>query len=389
MPNPSNDLKPFQIDIPQQELDDLNRRLADARWPDELPEAGWDYGVSLDYLRDLADYWRKGYDWRKHERKLNELKQFITEIDGQTVHFAHVQSDTPNAVPLLLTHGWPSTFADYSELAGPLANPEAHGSPDAPAFHVVIPSLPGFGFSGPTKERGWDITRIAHAWTELMRRLGYERFMVHGGDTGSMVSPEIARIAPDSVIGVHLNASVSASVVDWNAENPTAGLSEEDVGRLYASAATWEERSGYATLQSTRPQTLAYALTDSPLGLLAWNLEWFVDYDPTRTEQTHIDWDAILTNITIYWLTRTSGSAARIYKEGGNAFYGGARTEHPTAIALFPGDTALRSLAEQQHNIVRWTEYERGGHFAALQAPDLLLQDIRQFTRELTYESTS
>jgi pimeloyl-ACP methyl ester carboxylesterase len=383
----NHDISPFRIAIPQADLDELARRLDTAWWPDELPHAGWDYGVALGYLRELAKYWRRGYDWREHERRLNALPQFTTEIDGQTVHFVHVRSPHPSATPIVLTHGWPSTVADLVGLVGPLTDPGTHGADSgthsAPAFEVVIPSLPGFGFSGPTRERGWGITRIARAWADLMRRLGYDRYLVQGGDFGSLVSSELARVAPQNVMGVHVNALVSASTVDWTSEDPTAGLTEEEVGKLYAGGAEWQERSGYATIQSTRPQTLAYALTDSPLCLLAWNLEWFVDYDPSHTTQVPIDRDAILTNVTIHWLTRTAGSAARLYKEAGDAFFGGAWTDVPTAVAVFPGDGTIRSLAERIHNVVRWTEYDRGGHFASLQAPDLLIEDIRAFRRKL------
>lgn len=376
-------ITPFRIDIPQDDLDDLARRLESARWPDELPDAGWDYGVAAGFLRELAEHWRTRYDWRAHERRLNALPQFSTEVDGQTVHFVHMRSPEPGAVPLLLTHGWPSTIADLVGLAGPLTDPSAHGAAGAPAFDVVVPSLPGFGFSGPTRERAWDITRIAGAWAELMRRLGYHRYLVQGGDFGSLVSSELARLAPENVLGLHVNALVSASTLDWSSEDPTAGLTEEEVTKVSAGAADWAERSGYATIQSTRPQTLAYALTDSPLGLLAWNLEWFVDYDPNRTTQTPVDRDAILTNVTIYWLTRTAGSSARLYKEAGDAFYGGDWTDVPTAVAVFPGDGTIRTLAERIHNVVRWTEFDRGGHFASLQAPDLLINDIRTFHNQL------
>ncbi len=285
-------IQPFQIDIPQADVDDLHRRLETARWPDELPDVGWEFGVAKGYLKDLADHWRTGYDWRAHEARLNALPQFTTEIDGQTIHFVHMRSPDPDAVPLLITHGWPSTFADFADLIGPLADP--HGAGDAPAFHVIVPSVPGFAFSGPTRERGWGTTaRVARAWAELMERLGYDRYVVQGGDFGSLVAPEVARVDPERVIGVHVNALVSAATLDWTSEDPTAGLPEEAIAQAYAANASWEERSGYATIQATRPQTLAYALTDSPLGLLAWNLEWFVDYDPARTVQVPVDRDAI------------------------------------------------------------------------------------------------
>jgi hypothetical protein len=202
-------IRPFRIEIPQCGVDDLARRLEESRWPDELPDVGWDYGVASAFLRELADHWRGEYDWRAHERRLNALPQFVTEIDGQTVHFVHQRSATPGSLPLLITHGWPSTFADFEEMIGPLNDPAGHGAVGGPAFDVIVPSLPGFGFSGPTRERGWGISRIARAWAELMRRLGYERYLVQGGDFGGLVSPEVGRVAPESVIGVHVNALVT------------------------------------------------------------------------------------------------------------------------------------------------------------------------------------
>lgn len=366
--------QPFRIDVPQSDLDELDDRLARTRWPDELPGVGWSYGVSRDYLTEMVEYWRTGYDWRVHEARLNAVPQFTTDIDGQTIHFLHAHSDRTQTVPLLLLHGWPSTVADFLPLLPFLTAPEA-----GPAFHVVAPSLPGFGFSGPTGEPGWDVTRVARAMAELMRRLGYTRYLVQGGDFGSLIGPEVGRVDTGHVVGVHANALVTLSTIDWRSLDPLAGLSENEKGVVSAAMAMWEQRSGYATIQSTRPQTLAYALTDSPVGLLAWDLEWFVDYDPTTSPLTPIDTDAVLTDVTITWLTRTAGSSARLYKEAGAAFAAQPNSGVPTAVANFPGDTAVRTLAERSHTIVRWTDYARGGHFASLQAPDLLAADIQVF----------
>jgi pimeloyl-ACP methyl ester carboxylesterase len=377
----SEDIRPFRIDIPQADLDELHRRLDATWWPDDLPGAGWDYGVDADHLRDLVRYWRHDFDWRAQERRLNALPQFTTGIDGQDIHLLHVRSPEPDAIPLVMTHGWPSTVADFLDVIGPLTDPRAHGAEGAPAFHVVAPSVPGFAFTGPTRERGWNLSRIARAWAELMRRLGYDRYVAQGGDFGSMLSPELGRVDREHVMGVHVNALVMA--VDWQSEDPTAGLTEEEIARVSAWDAEWAERSGYATVHSTRPHTIGYALTDSPVGMLAWNLEWFVDYDPTKSALVPVDRDAILTDATIFWLTRTSASAARLYKEAGDGFYGGERTDVPTAVAVFPGDITLRAVAERSNNVVRWTEYDRGGHFASLQAPDLLVDDIRAFTADL------
>jgi pimeloyl-ACP methyl ester carboxylesterase len=374
---------PFRIDVPQADLADLGDRLARTRWPDELPGVGWSYGVRRDHLAGLVEYWRTGYGWRAQEALLNQLPQFTVEIDGQHLHLLHVRSPEPDATPLVITHGWPSTVADFLPILGPLTDPRSHGGDPGDAFHVVAPSLPGFAFSGPTRERGWGVNRIARAWAELMGRLGYQRYGAQGGDFGSIVSAELGRVAPDQVIGVHLNALA-------NAATPTAPgdleqLSDPDREQALANQAWWYGRSGYATEMGTRPQTIAYALNDSPAGQLAWNLEWFVDYDPTRTRQAPVDRDAILTNVTIFWVTATAGSAARLYLETAAEAWGErpAPSPVPTAVANFPGDHAIRGLAELSNTVTRWQRYDRGGHFASLQAPDLLVSDIREFFRSL------
>lgn len=373
----------FTINVPQADLDDLHDRLGRTRWPDELPGVGWGYGVSKGYLTELVEYWRTGYDWRVHEARLNEIPQYTTEIDGERIHFLHVRSPEPEATPLVLTHGWPSTVADFLPIIGPLTDPAKYGGDPGDAFHVVAPSVPGFAFSGPTHQTGWGINRTARAWAELMSRLGYERFGAQGGDFGSVVSPELGRIAPERVIGVHVNALANAVTAFDPAE--LAKLSDADRERAHYNEMWWYGHSGYATQMSTRPQTLAYALNDSPAGQLAWNLEWFVDWDPTETGQTPIDRDAILTDVTAYWLTGTAGSAARIYREGGAEGWGmrPAPSPVPTSVVNFLGDRAVRGLADLSNTITRWTEYDSGGHFASLQAPDLLVDDIREFFRTL------
>ncbi|MCD2192759.1 epoxide hydrolase 1 [Actinomycetospora endophytica] len=359
------ELKPFTVDIPQARLDDLRRRLEDARLPDQPSGAGWGYGVTRGYLGELVRLWRDEFDWALVRDRLNAWPQVMTTIGGQPVHAVHARSSAPDAVPLLLLHGWPSTVADFLGVLPALTE----------RFHVVAPSLPGFGFSGPTLETGWDLDRHADTLLELMTRCGYERFVVQGGDWGGLIGPHVARRAPDRVAMVHVNALVTP--VDWTSGDPTAGLSAEDAARVFALGAAWRERQGYAAIQSSRPQTLAYALNDSPVGLLAWDLEWFVDYDPAATVQTPNDPTAILTDVTITWLTGTAGSSARLYKEGAAAFGGGLPSSGvPTAVACFPGDNTIRGLAERSHRIVRWTTYERGGHFASLQAPDLLAADL-------------
>jgi pimeloyl-ACP methyl ester carboxylesterase len=373
-------ISPYRIDIPQRALDDLRDRLGRTRWPDELPGAGWDLGVPLDYLKGLAEYWATAYDWRGQEAALNEFAQFTTVIDDQNVHFLHVRSPEPAALPLLITHGWPGSIAEFLDIISPLVDPAAHGGDPADAFHVIAPSIPGFGFSGPTHETGWNTVRVARAWTELMRRLGYERYGAQGGDTGALVSPELGRIDPEHLAGIHVNNLLTFP------SGQLDDLSDADQGRLKLMRRWQNEMSGYASIQSTRPQTLAYALTDSPVGQLAWIVEKFKEWTDPGAElpEDAVDRDRLLTDVSIYWLTATAGSSARLYYEGARSW--GQASEPsavPTGVAVFPMDTTIRSIAEAQHNIVHWTEFDRGGHFAAMEAPDLLMADVREFFRPL------
>ncbi|WTW92349.1 epoxide hydrolase [Streptomycetaceae bacterium NBC_01309] len=370
-------ITPFRIEIPQTDLDDLGARLAATRWPDELPGVGWGYGVPLDTVKDLAAYWADGYDWRRHEAELNAFPQFTTEIDGQNVHFLHVRSPEPDALPLLISHGWPGSFAEFRDIVGPLTDPAAHGGDPADAFHVVIPSLPGFAFSGPTRETGWGLKRTARAWAELMRRLGYARYGVQGGDLGAMIARDVAVADPGRVVGVHRNFLLTFPSGD---PAELEGLGEEDRARLKRLDG-FEAHSGYAVIQGTRPQTLAYGLLDSPAGQLAWNLEWFEHYGERVGK---LDRDAVLTHVALYWLTGTAGSAARIYLESGGESWGPPEPSSvPTGIAVFPeeGAPSVRALAERHDTIVHWTEFDRGGHFAAMEEPGLLVGDIAEFFR--------
>ncbi|WP_107657380.1 epoxide hydrolase family protein [Nocardia suismassiliense] len=371
-----NEIYPFRIAIPQRDLDDLAARLEATRWPDELPGVGWDYGVPIAYLRELADYWRTGYDWRAAEAELNGHPQFTTRIDGANVHFLHVRSPEPTAVPLILTHGWPGSIVEFMDLIAPLTDPRTHGADPRVAFHVVIPSLPGFGFSGPTTESAWDYRRVAAAWLELMTRLGYERFGAQGGDWGAGISRELGVMAPARLLGVHLNGS--PTIPSGEAE----GLDDLDAARLRGWHRHQQESSGYAAVQATRPQTLAYGLTDSPVGQLAWIVEKFKEWtDPTATSDSAVGRDRLLTNVMMYWLTGTAGSSSRLYKESTHS--GGAVTIStvPTGMAVFAHDITLpvRAFVEQTDNIVHWSEFAQGGHFPALEQPTRLTSDIRAF----------
>jgi epoxide hydrolase len=390
---PDEGVHPFRFDVPQGELDDLYERLDRTRWPDELPDVGWAYGVPRNYLKELVRYWRHEYDWRAAEARLNEWPQFTTTIDGASIHFAHIRSPEPDTTPLIITHGWPGSIAEFTRIASPLADPRSHGGDPADAFDLVLPHIPGFGLSGPTHETGWEYRRVAAAFAELMRRLGYTRYGTQGGDWGAAISRELGRTQPEQVIGVHLNLLPGAHA----AAEPTAQeLAPLDPAERERTLASWQrtqqwirDRQGYADIQSTRPQTLAYALTDSPVGQLAWIAEKFKEWtDSHDRPEDAVDRDHLLTNVMLYWLTGTAGSSARIYYERAHAHYRSAPPEPsatPTALAVFRHDNfiPLRHIAEQTNTIVRWTEYDRGGHFAAMEQPDLLVTNIREFFRQL------
>jgi pimeloyl-ACP methyl ester carboxylesterase len=377
-------VRPFRIAIPEEDIEDLRRRLAQPRWPDEVSGAGWSRGVPADYLKKLAEYWRGGYDWRKHEARLNELPQFTTAVDGQNLHFVHVRSPEPGALPLMLIHGWPGSFVEFLELIGPLSDPRAHGGDPRDAFDVVIPSIPGHGFSIPLSGPGWTLRRIAKAFTDLMRGLGYHRYGVQGGDVGAFEAPLMGRIEPERVIGVHVNALVTFPSGD-RAE--LAELSPMEQVRFARLQHFKSEMMGYVQIQGTRPQTLAYGLTDSPVGQLAWIVEKFKEWTDSAKAlpEDAVDIDRILTDVSVYWFTRTAGSSANLYYEtfhDPETWAPKPRGTVPTGVAVFKtADVAIRRLAERDHHVVQWSEFDRGGHFAALEAPDLLLADVRKFFR--------
>ena len=391
--SPDESVRPFTIAVPDSDLKDLHDRLDRTRWPDELPGVGWARGVPRGYLTELAQYWRHAYDWRAAEARLNQWPQFTTTVDGAEIHFLHVRSPEPDAVPLLMIHGWPGSIVEFEQVLGPLSDPRGHGADPAVAFDLVVPSLPGYGFSGPTREAGWEPRRIAAAFAELMRRLGYDRYGVQGGDWGSAIARELGRTRPDQVVGVHLNLIPGGAAETEPTADELAGLAPEERARTLAS---WErmrewnrERKGYADLQTTRPQTLAYGLTDSPVGQLAWIIEKFKEWtDSVDRPEEAVDRDRLLTNVMLYWLTGTAGSSARLYYERAHADYWGqppGPSAAPTAVACFPAENflVLRHIAERSNNIVRWTEFDRGGHFAAMEEPDLLTGDVRAFFGEL------
>ena len=392
-----SEIRPFRIDVPEDDLEDLRSRLANARWPARPRVDDWSRGVPVDYLKKLAEYWATGFDWRAQEAALNEIPQFTTEIDGQKIHFLHAASPEPDALPLILTHGWPSSPVEFTKLIGPLTDPRAYGGDPADAFHVVVPSLPGYGFSNPIGEAGFNLFGVAQAWATLMSRLGYERYAAQGTDVGSGVAGMLPMVDPQRVVGVHLSGTGASAPFGPALE--LDGLSVADRARAERFNKFREEGLGYLTLQSTRPQTLAYALNDSPVGQLAWIVEKFYEWtDPAaKLPEEAVDRDQLLTNISIFWFTGSGASAAHAVYEGMQAWrafaaqqesgeagqWQGEQAGPPTGVAVFAADTTIRSLMDPLGQIEHWSEYDQGGHFAAMEAPDLLTDDIRAFCRPL------
>jgi pimeloyl-ACP methyl ester carboxylesterase len=378
-----NEIRPFRIDVPQADLDELRERLGKTRWPAQIPGVGWSRGVPVDYLKELAEYWRDAYDWRAHEKVLNDFPQFTTEIDGQNIHFLHVRSAEPDAMPLLLAHGWPGSIAEFLKVIGPLTDPRAHGGDAADAFHVVIPSLPGFGFSGPTTEPGWHSGRMAAAFAELMRRLGYQRYGAQGGDFGAFVAPDLGRVDAERLIGIHVNAATVGFIPFGEVDE--SELTELERARLARMHDFLNDGNGYFQIQSTRPHTIGFGLTDSPAGQLAWIVEKFKEWTHPAGDlpEASVDRDQLLTNVMLYWLTGTAGSAAQLYYESVHSQNWPTPSGVPTGVAVFADDIAIRRFAEQTNNIVHWTDFETGGHFAAMETPDLLVGDVREFFRKV------
>jgi len=392
----ATEIRPFHVEVPQEKLDDLRRRIAAARWPSRELVEDRSQGVQLSTLGELADYWETDYDWRKAEAKLNALPQFTTEIDGVDIHFIHVRSQHENALPLIMTHGWPGSIVELLEAIGPLTDPTAHGGSAEDAFHLVLPSLPGYGLSGEPKELGWNVGRIAQAWAELMRRLGYTRYVAQGGDVGASVTDQMGRQAPEGLVGIHTNLLVTAL-----AGSPMPGNTEEERAALDAIATFRASGFGYFLEQATRPQTIGYALLDSPVALAAWMLDHdtdayykissaFVDEKPSG----NLTRDHILDNITLYWLTGTGASAARSYWENGQvAEAAKASGKAPPEVSLpvvgfttFPGEIwrTPRSWAELGYpNLTYYNQVDKGGHFAAWEEPELFSTEVRAAFRSL------
>jgi microsomal epoxide hydrolase len=379
-------IRPFTIAVPDSVLVDLDARLSRTRLPDAGPGAPWEYGTDRAYLERLLAYWRDGFDWRAQERSLNELDHFLTTIEGVDVHFVHERSPNPDAIPLLLTHGWPGSFVEFMGLVGPLTDPAAYGGDPADAFHVVIPSLPGFGFSGKPTVPGFSPEKMADVLAALMERLGYERYGAQGGDWGAIIGRSLAGNHPDHVIGLHSNFMSGGPPP--GVSDPNEGVPEAELALRSERTEAFAEGSAYQAIQGTKPQTLGYGLNDSPAGLAAWIVEKFHGWsDNDGNVESAFTRDQILTNITLYWVTESIASSTRIYYESRHT--PSARpvryVEVPTGVAVFPKEIYFtpRRWAEARYNVVRWTMMPRGGHFAALEEPELLLEDVRAFFRDL------
>jgi pimeloyl-ACP methyl ester carboxylesterase len=371
----SDEIRPFTIDVPEAVLEDLRERLARTRWPDQIPGSGWDYGTDLTYLQDLCGTWQNTYDWRAQEAKFNRWPNFLTDIEGQQIHFIHARSDNPNALPLIITHGWPGSVAEFLDVIEPLRE----------NFHVVAPSLPGYGWSGVTTEAGWDVQRVAETWAILMARLGYDRYGAQGGDWGAMVSARLAAIDAEHMVGLHSNMLLAfpddASGIE---------LTEMEIADLTAAGEFMTTGAAYQEIQGKNPQTLGYGLTDSPAGLAGWIVEKFLVWtDNNGSPEDAVTRDQLLTNLTVYWVTKTINSSIRLYCESSRTGRFGPTGEYitvPTAAAVFPAEIFRipKAYAETRFNLVRYNRFDRGGHFAALEEPDLLVQDVTEFFRELT-----
>ncbi len=383
VPTDPEALRPFVIDVPDAVLDDLRLRLERTRLPDQLDGVGWEYGTDLEYLTELITYWRDEFDWRAQEARLNELDQYKTVIDGLDTHFIHQRSPEPDALPIIITHGWPGSIAEFTKVIGPLTDPVAHGGDASDAFHVVAPSMPGYGFSEKPSEPGYGPEKIAEIGAGLMARLGYETYGVQGGDWGSAVSRWHAFSYPERVVGLHLNMMTTGPPA--GVEDPTEGIPPEELERSQARTAFYfGEEDGYSRLQGTRPQTLGYALNDSPAGQAAWIVEKFRAWcDCNGDPESVFTRDELLTNIMIYWVTETATSSARLYYENGHTPPSRpmGRIEVPTGAIIFPHELfiAPRQWVEASYNLTHWTEKPTGGHFAAMEQPDVLVEDLRTF----------
>lgn len=380
-------VQPYKIEIPDSVLDDLKSRLERTRWPDELPGTGWDYGSNLDYVKELVEYWRTKFDWHAQEKLINSFSHFKSEVDGLNIHFIHEKGKGPNPMPLVITHGWPGTFFEMYKVIPMLSDPASHGGDPADAFDVVAPSMPGYGFSDATDKRGLSVLSIGDLWAKLMsENLGYQRFAAQGGDWGARVTAKLGLSHGDKVIGIHTTSTSSPTPYQGPG---TRELSEAENAMLAQRIQWLADEGGYSHIQATKPQTLSYGLNDSPAGLAAWIVEKYRTWSDCGGDvESRFTKDELLTTITIYWVTQSINSSTRLYYESFFQAWDLAKDEKiqvPVAIASFPRENSvpLREWAERSFNIQQWTDMPSGGHFAALEEPDRLVEDIRKFFRGL------
>jgi pimeloyl-ACP methyl ester carboxylesterase len=380
-------VQPYKIEIPDSVLDDLKSRLERTRWPDELPGTGWDYGSNLDYVKELVEYWRTKFDWHAQEKLINSFSHFKSEVDGLNIHFIHEKGKGPNPMPLVITHGWPGTFFEMYKVIPMLSDPASHGGDPADAFDVVAPSMPGYGFSDATDKRGLSVLSISDLWAKLMsENLGYQRFAAQGGDWGARVTAKLGLSHGDKVIGIHTTSTSSPTPYQGPG---TRELSEAEKAMLAQRVQWLADEGGYSHIQATKPQTLSYGLNDSPAGLAAWIVEKYRTWSDCGGDvESRFTKDELLTTITIYWVTQSINSSTRLYYESFFQAWDLAKDEKiqvPVAIASFPRENSvpLREWAERSFNIQQWTDMPSGGHFAALEEPDRLVEDIRKFFRGL------
>src|SRR5216684_4367605 len=383
LPTATKDVSPFKVHVPQAELDDLKKRLANARWPDKEPVTDWSQDVPLAKAQALVEYWRTHYDWRRVESTLNGLPQFRTQIDGLGIHFIHVRSKHENALPMILTHGWPGSVLEFLQVIAPLTDPTAHGGKAEEAFHVVIPSLPGFGFSDKPTEPGWRLPRIANAWAALMARLGYSHYVAQGGDWGAGVTSWMARQRPSGLAAIHLNLPILFPPPP----PPPGGYTAEEQRALAQLGKYASDAMAYASIQGTRPQTLGYGLADSPTGKAMWIYEKFQGWSDNKGDPAEaISVDRMLDIISLYWLTDTAASSARLYYESFGKDFGRMPLDFPVALSVFKGDFFLppKTWADQTYSkLLYWNEVPKGGHFAAFEQPKLFVAEVRKSFAQL------
>ena len=380
------EVQPFHIHVSDAVIADLKQRLADTRWPDEIPGSGWDYGSNLAYMKELIEYWRVGFDWRAQEKLINSFQHFKANVDNLDIHFIHERGNGPDPMPLIITHGWPGSFFEMHKIIPLLADPASHGGDPQDSFDVVAPSLPGFGFSGHARDTGMEVAKTAAIWVKLMEGLGYPRFASQGGDIGAGVTSRLGYGHPDSMIGIHLTSITRPTPY----LGPDAEPLTEAEKALISDREQWQQaEGGYAHIQGTKPQTLAYGLNDSPVGLAAWIVEKYRTWgDCGGDVEKRFTKDELLTTITIYWVTDSISSSTRMYKENQRETWAMGRDEGikvPTGVAAFPAEISRppREWGERSYNIQRWTQMPRGGHFAALEEPQLLAEEVRAFFRPL------